>query len=164
MAGSGEWVDSWLLLSHRIQPDVENGRFQLLLEVGSRRWGGATWELDLDVGHFNAELGRHDGAIAWELRRHTGTTVPESVQDDHAKLVELMVRISAALAKAGRALNQTDIQGLVHRRAADVGAACGQLHHQGHIDLMETGKAKWYSHKTPYLGEAQENTTNDEDY
>lgn len=69
-AGSGEWVDSWLLTSHRDTPDVDNGRFKLLLEIGSRQWGGTTWELDLDIGHLDPETGTHDGDITWELRRH----------------------------------------------------------------------------------------------
>lgn len=68
-AGSGEWVDSWLLLSHREYPDVDNGAFKLLLDVGSRRWGGTTWELDLTLGGFNVELGRHEGEITWDLHR-----------------------------------------------------------------------------------------------
>lgn len=69
MAGGQEWVDSWLLLSHRVDPDVPNGRFKLLLEIGSRQWGGSTWELDLNVGRFDVETGEYDGAITWELRR-----------------------------------------------------------------------------------------------
>ena len=40
-AGSGEWVDSWLLLSHRKGPDVENGEFQLQATIGSLRMGRA---------------------------------------------------------------------------------------------------------------------------
>lgn len=70
MAGAKEWCDSWWLLSHREVPDVPNGRFRLLLEVGSRQWGGSSWDLDLDVGAFDAERGEYDGEIAWDIRRH----------------------------------------------------------------------------------------------
>lgn len=69
-AGSGEWVDSWLLLSHRQPPDVESGRFRLLLDIGSRQWGGTRWDLDLNLGRFDADIGAHDGEITWVLNIH----------------------------------------------------------------------------------------------
>lgn len=65
MAGSGEHVDSWYLLSHREVPNVASGRFHLLLEVGSRQWGGTSWDLDLTLGSFDIETGTHDGPITW---------------------------------------------------------------------------------------------------
>jgi hypothetical protein len=68
--GSGEWVDSWLLASHRQQPNVGAGRFWLQLEVGSRQWGGTTWDLDVNLGTFDPEDGSHDGPITWDVRRH----------------------------------------------------------------------------------------------
>lgn len=78
MAGSGEWADSWLLLDHREPPDVENGLFRLNLEVGSRQWGGMTWNLDLDIGRFDVDTGSHDGQITWDLRRASfGTSKPD---------------------------------------------------------------------------------------
>lgn len=67
-AGSGEWVDSWLLLSHREVPQVAKGLFQLTMDVGSRQWGGSTWDLDLNIGGFDPETGTHDGQIQWECR------------------------------------------------------------------------------------------------
>jgi hypothetical protein len=67
MAGSAEWADSWWLVSHRKEPDVRNGRFRLLLEVGSRQWGGTSWDLDLDVGTFNIDAGEFDGDITWSI-------------------------------------------------------------------------------------------------
>jgi hypothetical protein len=76
-AGSGEWVDSWLLLAHREAPDVRGGRFQLALDVGSRQWGGATWDLDLNIGRFDPDTGTHDGEISWDLRAAgTSTDTP----------------------------------------------------------------------------------------
>jgi hypothetical protein len=69
MAGSGEWADSWVLVAHREDPDVNAGTFRLILEVGSRQWGGASWELDLSIGRFDEESGSHDGEITWDLRR-----------------------------------------------------------------------------------------------
>jgi hypothetical protein len=73
-AGGQEWSDSWLLLSHRGEPDVANGAFRLTLEVGSRQWGGSTWELDVHLGRFDEDLGEYDGAITWDLRRAGSVT------------------------------------------------------------------------------------------
>jgi hypothetical protein len=69
MAGSGEWADSWMLLSHRVEPNVEHGVFRLAVAIGSRQWGGTTWELDLTLGRFDPDLGEHEGDIAWDIRR-----------------------------------------------------------------------------------------------
>lgn len=73
-AGSTEWVDSWMLVAHREPPDVPNGRFKLRLNIGSRQWGGTEWDLDLDVGRFDPDLGTHDGAITWNLHKADGTS------------------------------------------------------------------------------------------
>ena len=74
MAGGGEWCDSWWLLSHRQEPDVERGEFELLLEVGSRQWGGSAWDLDVSLGRFNHDLEDFDGDVSWSIRRHDGST------------------------------------------------------------------------------------------
>ncbi len=69
-AGSGEWVDSWILLSHREPPIVDEGKFRLSMEIGSRQWGGTSWDLDMDLGRFDPDAGEHLGDITWALRRH----------------------------------------------------------------------------------------------
>lgn len=69
-AGVQEWADTWHLLSHRKEPDVAAGRFHLLLEVGSRIWGGARWDLELDLGRFDSAVGDHVGDITWDLQLH----------------------------------------------------------------------------------------------
>jgi hypothetical protein len=69
MAGSGEWADSWMLLAHREDPDVDAGSFHLTLEIGSRQWGGTTWDLDIDIGRFDEDTGSHDGEITWDICR-----------------------------------------------------------------------------------------------
>ena len=73
MAGSGEWADTWVLLAHREQPDVENGKFRLTLEIGSRQWGGTSWDLDLNIGRFDIDTGSHDGQISWDINRASAT-------------------------------------------------------------------------------------------
>lgn len=69
-AGLAEWADSWMLLKHREQPDVENGEFRLVLSIGSRQWGGSTWDLDMNIGAFDLDQGLHVGDITWEIRPH----------------------------------------------------------------------------------------------
>jgi hypothetical protein len=86
-SGGGEWVDSWILLSHRERPDVEHGRFQLLLEIGSRQWGGTSWDLDLDVGRFDIEAGEYDGAITWDIGHHQANAIDS---EHEARIVELV--------------------------------------------------------------------------
>jgi len=80
-AGMAEWADSWLLLAHRQTPDVRNGRFWLSLEVGSRQWGGNTWDLDLDLGAFDADTGDHVGDIKWRLDPTTGSPSADQGSD-----------------------------------------------------------------------------------
>lgn len=70
MAGAQEWSDSWWLVSHRDPPNVEAGEFRLLLEVGSRQWGGSTWDLDLSLGRFDVDMGEFEGDVSWRLARH----------------------------------------------------------------------------------------------
>jgi hypothetical protein len=94
-AGGQEWSDSWMLLSHREVPDVASGRFQLLLEIGSRQWGGAEWDLDLNVGRFDVELGEFEGEITWDLRRSSGV----SVDGAEARLLALVAEHPGELVK-----------------------------------------------------------------
>jgi hypothetical protein len=78
MAGSGEWADSWMLVSHREDPDVDGGIFRLSLDIGSRQWGGTTWDLDLSIGRFDEDTMSHDGEITWDLNRASGGRTKES--------------------------------------------------------------------------------------
>jgi hypothetical protein len=95
-AGSGEWADSWMLLSHRERPDVDNGVFQLLLEVGSRQWGGTSWDLDINLGRFDAESGEYDGAITWDIERHSGQS---SAGDDEGRVLKVLEQRPLELTK-----------------------------------------------------------------
>ena len=85
MAGSGEWSDTWMLVSHREQPDVDAGAFRLTLEIGSRQWGGTSWDLDLSIGHFDVDTGTHDGEITWDLNRSSGKAHGSSAADDRTR-------------------------------------------------------------------------------
>lgn len=70
-AGIGEWVDSWLSVSHREPADPEGGEYKLTLRSGSRKWGGKAYDLDLSTGEFNSDEGLYDGTLAWTLAAST---------------------------------------------------------------------------------------------
>jgi hypothetical protein len=69
-AGHREWSDSWVLVGHREPPDLETQSFQLQLEVGSRQWGGASWDLDISLGAFDVKTFQHTGPPSFELSHH----------------------------------------------------------------------------------------------
>lgn len=68
-AGSREWSDSWLLLKHRTTADPDSGRFWLEGQLGSRQWGGAEYEFDVNLGPLNPDTLRHEGTPELECRR-----------------------------------------------------------------------------------------------
>jgi AAA domain len=108
-AGIGEWGDSWLLLKHRETPDVAGGRFKLTADIGSRQWGGASYDIDLNIGSFDADNGTHDGPITFQVRR--GGSTDETRAD-----VETQRRLKARRAvftttrKSRRPLTRTEIE------------------------------------------------------
>lgn len=68
-AGMSQWADSWVLQKHEKAPDLENGRYVLGVEFGSRQWGGRRWvvEWELPPGGVGEELGA--GQISWTVRK-----------------------------------------------------------------------------------------------
>ncbi|HYD55154.1 MAG TPA: AAA family ATPase [Gemmatimonadaceae bacterium] len=92
-AGMAAWADSWLLLDHRTPARVGEGRFSLKADVGSRQWGGTTWEIDLDIGPFDPEAGAH--------------TSPIKVSVDRAG------SLAASGSPSGRLLSRDDLMALV---------------------------------------------------
>jgi hypothetical protein len=120
-AGSGEWADSWLLTSHREPPDVANGRFRLILEAGSRQWGGSSWDVDLDVGRFDEEREIHDGPISWSICRHEDGAgdpahrVVEVVRDHPLEMTkeELAKCLGGNLQHCRRAVATAEERGLI---------------------------------------------------
>lgn len=121
-AGSGEWADSWWLVSHRDPADVAHGRFKLRLDIGSRQWGGSSWDLDLNVGAFDDHLNGHDGPITWDIRRadasDTGSTrgrVLAAVQEqpgEHTK-EDLAKRAGGKLVDARKLIDRIETEGLI---------------------------------------------------
>jgi hypothetical protein len=82
-AGVGEWGDSWCLLRHRQPPDVGRGRFYIEADVGSRQWGGGSFRIDWNIGHFDTETNTHDGPITFTVgTRNDGDESPSTPDDD----------------------------------------------------------------------------------
>jgi hypothetical protein len=79
MAGHAEWCDSWLLVKHRETPDVPAGRFRLRLDTGSRQWGGAAYDIDLNLGRYDHDLGDFDEPMTWYVT--TAATAGEPSSD-----------------------------------------------------------------------------------
>lgn len=69
MAGSGEWVDSWIFTEERDAANLNSGDFFIGVEFGSRQWGGSRWEIDFNIGVQNAMGEESDSPIRFELRR-----------------------------------------------------------------------------------------------
>jgi 5S rRNA maturation endonuclease (ribonuclease M5) len=135
MAGSGEWVDSWVLVAHREDPDVDAGQFHLTMQIGSRQWGGTSWDLDLSIGHFDQDTGAHDGDITWDIRRSSGGASPKENATDR-KVDDARRAILEALADCPWKYTKTELRDLVggSRRvfdsAFDALADTERIHHQ----------------------------------
>ena len=121
MAGAAEWVDSWLLLRHREQPDVANGRFELGLDVGSRQWGGTSWDVNIDVGRFDPDTAEYEGTITWDV--HRSNSGPATTKTADVKVAKLGEHICEVLADQAWELTKTEVLAIVggnrdHARAA----------------------------------------------
>jgi hypothetical protein len=71
--GPAEWSDSWWIVEKDDgRSDVATGHFELALEVGSRQWGGTSWDVVIDIGPFNDDTMDNEGDITWTVQRSTG--------------------------------------------------------------------------------------------
>ncbi|UQA37508.1 AAA family ATPase [Streptomyces sp. HNA39] len=73
-AGMGPWVDSWVLVKHRLDALPHQGFFQMEMAAGSRRGYGKHLNLDWNLGEFDDELGAHAGQIQLTVSQHDGRT------------------------------------------------------------------------------------------
>jgi hypothetical protein len=103
----GEWGDSWVLLRHREQADVERGRFRLVADIGSRQWGGGSYDVDFDIGRFDADAGTHDGPISFKARP-AGTA--EQTDADTAKRLAARRGLLKTMRQARTPLTRTEIK------------------------------------------------------
>jgi hypothetical protein len=129
-AGHAEWVDSWLLVSHRQEPDVPNGRFRLRLDIGSRQWGGTSWEVDLDLGKHDPATGLHVGAIRWAVRpATTGTPTAQSKHD--AKIARAKIDLLTTASKRRKPFQRDALIGLTAGTKTDLRAAFDEMVESG---------------------------------
>lgn len=138
MAGAQEWVDSWVLLAHRQEPDVDNGHYRLSMAIGSRQWGGSMWDLNLNIGRFDIDTGEYEGPISWELYRASGTgkTSPEdakvriltAVMEHPGELgkEEAAKAASINMVEARRLVSELQTLGLIEARPVAVERSDGQ--------------------------------------
>jgi len=145
MAGSGEWADSWMLLAHREDPDVDAGLFRLTLDIGSRQWGGTTWDLDLDIGRFDEDTGSHDGEITWDICRASTSTKAEVVT---SKARQTQMAIREVLADCPWTLTKTELKVRVGGGRAVFESALSDLVGKGEIAHDKIGRTEAGIEKT----------------
>lgn len=124
-AGSSEWVDSWLTLEHRERPDVDSGQYRLTMNVGSRQWGGASWDVDFSLGRMG-EDNNYDSPITF----HASKTKPKEEHDaerHEAAKEQLKAELLEALRRSDRPLGRSEWVTLVKGRRADLIAARDEL-------------------------------------
>jgi hypothetical protein len=107
-AGPGEWADSWSLIRHRDVPDVDGGHFRLEVSIGSRQWGGGTYDLDMNIGHFDSDAGTHDGPITFQV--HTASQVTKTDDADTTKRLAARRAIFKLMRKARAPKSKTEIK------------------------------------------------------
>jgi hypothetical protein len=126
-AGHAEWVDSWLLTKHRSPPNVGLGQYRLRLDVGSRQWGGESWDVDWDIDPLT-------GSVSWSTRE----AAPEVEQDDGDEAFALLrASVLRVGRRARRPLDRAAWTQRVKGRVTAVRAAFDELVGDGLI--VETG-------------------------
>lgn len=138
MSGGGEWVDTWLLLHHRKDPNVANGLFHLTWQIGSRQWGGTNWDLDLEVGAFDVDTGEFDGSITWDIRPHNPADVGDKQQDEAAKDDRMRNVIAGILEDKPYQLTKTQIIEVAGGRAAHARAVLEAMAMDGSARFIVT--------------------------
>jgi uncharacterized protein YidB (DUF937 family) len=124
-AGSGEWVDSWVLLKCLENSDVTKGQFHLRAAIGSRQWGGKVADIYMDLGAFDDDTGEHVGRPSWSVCPSTGTfkKLPKG-----ANLADTKVRILNELVGSnGRPLAKTELYDRVKGNRGVFSQAIGEL-------------------------------------
>jgi hypothetical protein len=143
-AGHGEWGDSWALLRHRSDPDVEGGRFRLGLALGSRQWGGTNWDLDLNIGRFDADLGLHDGPITWNVRP---AVVGTAGSDEEDPVLDVKLEVLRVGRRAKKPLTRSGWLARVKRRAELKRVAFDELVDAEQIVQIEGGRVPTFEVK-----------------
>ena len=138
-AGSGEWVDSWILSSHRETPNVDAGTFRLSLDVGSRQWGGSTWNVDVNLGRFDDELVDHVEEITFSVRRRTDRVEADPDAAEKAADVEIRLDVFRVFRKARGDgwLTRQEILDRVGKQRVRVVRAITAMTDEGRLEIEE---------------------------
>jgi len=142
MAGGGEWVDTWNLLSHRADPDVSNGIFRLKYEIGSRQWGGSSWDLDLHVGRFDVDTGEFDGAITWDMGPHDPAAVSDQIASANDKDARVAAIIAGVLNDVPWQLTKTEVIARVGGNASHVRKVLEAMAMDGRAEYVLSNRAE----------------------
>lgn len=127
-AGHSEWVDSWMLTEHRSPPNVEGGRYSIRLDVGSRQWGGGSYDVDYTITPLM-------GRMSWEVR-------PASeVEEEFDRLVEPKLALLREGRKARKAMTRAAWIERTKGRASTLRAAFDELADDGQIVVVATLKS-----------------------
>ena len=122
------------------------GTFKLTLEVGSRQWGGSAWDLDLDIGRFNEDIGTHEGEIRWDIRRSTGAP-----KDQRSNRADVQTAIRELLAAKEWKLTKTEIKHELGGSTEAFTSAFAALQRSGEIDSCDLKRDESGTTKTRKL-------------
>ena len=98
-AGSREWVGSWLLVSHRERPNLDDQSFELHIATGGRLGYGGNWDLDIALGALDEDGVRHSGGVRWSIKPASETAELDEEERAAVKEVKAMEQRSAVAAK-----------------------------------------------------------------
>ena len=90
-AGMAQWADSWILQKHRDTPNLDDDKFWLEVETGTRRGGGrhieVDWSMERDCSDPDLVLWTK---IDWDTRPFVGDT---SIESQHHRTAERILQV-----------------------------------------------------------------------
>ncbi|ASL14688.1 hypothetical protein MYCOZU2_02274 [Mycobacterium intracellulare subsp. chimaera] len=106
-AGMAQWADSWILQKHRDAPNLDDDKYWLQVETGTRRGGGKRLEVDwtLDRDKSDPDVIAWTG-VDWECR-------PMDVKSPGARADDTMTAILQVVADHPFELTETSVLKLV---------------------------------------------------
>lgn len=126
-AGMAQWADSWILQKHRDTPNLEDGKFWLEIETGTRRGSGKHVEVDWTLERDRSDPDTVSWAtVDWDTRPATATTaegkdsktakrILQVVKDNEFELTETGVaeKVGGRREKTREVLTQLKVNGWV---------------------------------------------------
>lgn len=90
-AGMGQWADSWILQKHRETPNLDDNKFWLEVETGTRRGGGKHLEVDwtLERDKSDPDVIAWTG-VDWETRPMAAKLANGKVDDTVAAILQVV--------------------------------------------------------------------------